>query len=324
MALIPINETHALQIQAGTLGRKAGHDFEDTIAKQINSSSFPLQVSNIQSPHLLTGNPAKLLLEYIACNQKISTIVSANAISTGALATSEEGKKWLSINGVSLSRCKSDLVVTITDNNNRKITVGISTKQCNTKSPTNAQLYFTTAIGFATLLQNNGINVSSVAIDALRQFCGDVGFRPLDNPSLKSRKIDPRRFFWEEINPAGKAEWTNLFTTKQKDISYLLFQKAYMNDPFVPDYLLHKTKSSAGWNETEVAIYSISELVSLSGIYGGFSTENYSVKKGSYKDPAGVTHEAPRFGVIQMQRGGQAQHPNQLQFNLKAGYFYKI
>tara|TARA_R100000808_G_scaffold23266_1_gene51440 strand:- start:49 stop:249 length:201 start_codon:yes stop_codon:yes gene_type:complete len=34
-------------------------------------------------------------------------------------------------------------------------------------------------------------------------------------------------------------------------------------------------------------------------------------------------HEAPRFGIIQMQRGGQKQHPTQLQFNLEAGYFYK-
>jgi len=25
-----------------------------------------------------------------------------------------------------------------------------------------------------------------------------------------------------------------------------------------------------------------------------------------------------------MQRGGQAQHPEQLQFNLQAGYFYNI
>ena len=33
---------------------------------------------------------------------------------------------------------------------------------------------------------------------------------------------------------------------------------------------------------------------------------------------------APRFGIVQMQRGGQAQHPEQLQFNLQAGYFYKI
>ena len=97
-----------------------------------------------------------------------------------------------------------------------------------------------------------------------------------------------------------------------------------MNDPFVPDYLIHKTKLSIGWEETEVAIYSINELVALSAAYGGFSTEPYSVKKGSYKDPVGIKHEAPRFGIIQMQRGGQQQHPEQLQFNLKAGYFYKL
>lgn len=50
----------------------------------------------------------------------------------------------------------------------------------------------------------------------------------------------------------------------------------------------------------------------------------YAVRKGTYKDPLGVQHEAPRFGIVQMQRGGQKQHPTQLQFNLKAGYFYKI
>ncbi len=38
----------------------------------------------------------------------------------------------------------------------------------------------------------------------------------------------------------------------------------------------------------------------------------------------GVVHQAPRFGVIQMQRGGQKQHPEQLQFNLEASYFRKI
>lgn len=35
-------------------------------------------------------------------------------------------------------------------------------------------------------------------------------------------------------------------------------------------------------------------------------------------------HKAPKFGVVQMQRGGQKQHPTQLQFNLKAGYFYAL
>ena len=37
MALNPIDELHAAQIQAGILGRKAGHAFEDAIAAEINS-----------------------------------------------------------------------------------------------------------------------------------------------------------------------------------------------------------------------------------------------------------------------------------------------
>ena len=97
-----------------------------------------------------------------------------------------------------------------------------------------------------------------------------------------------------------------------------------MNDPFIPDYLIHKTKYAYSWTKTEVAIYSIRELVALSHDYQGFVTKSYSVRKGSYKDPAGVKHLAPRFGIIQMQRGGQKVNPEQLQFNLEAGYFYKL
>ena len=48
------------------------------------------------------------------------------------------------------------------------------------------------------------------------------------------------------------------------------------------------------------------------------------MKKGRYKEPEGILHQAPKFGVIQMQRGGQKQHPTQLQFNLKSGYFYEL
>lgn len=107
-------------------------------------------------------------------------------------------------------------------------------------------------------------------------------------------------------------------------MSRLLFQKAYLNDPFVPEFLLHKTKQAMNWGSTEVAIYSIEELIALSREYQGYTTRPYSVKKGSYKDPPGIFHKAPRFGIIQMQRGGQSQHPEQLQFNLEAGYFYKL
>lgn len=325
MALQPINEAHALQIQAGTLGRKAGHEFEDSITAAINSISYPYDVPSLEGHHLYKGNPAVSLLNYVAWNKGFKKIGKALAISTGALATSEEGKKWLSINGASVSRCKSDLMITIFDDTGKSQTIGVSTKQCNNRTPTNAQLYFTTAKGFVTLLRNNGLAVSDEALLSLRQFCGDSGYRPLDNPQLAAtRLVDPRRFFWEETNDDGKQEWETLFSTQQDSISRLLFQKAYIEDPFVPDFLIHKTRKANSYLETEVAIYSVDELIELSRRYQGFVKRPYSVRKGSYKDPAGITHEAPRFGVIQMQRGGQQQHPEQLQFNLEAGYFYKL
>lgn len=324
MALTPIDETHALQIQAGTLGRKSGHLFEDTITRQINGFQYPIRIATHQNGHVFTGDPASLLINYIGNVGNVEIITSVVALSTGALATSEAGKNWLSVNGASVSRCKSDIVITLHTNDGRTITVGVSTKQCNNATPTNAQLYFTTAKGFSNLLQSNGIPVSENAILALRQFCGDMGFRPCDNPSIRNRLTDPRRYFWEETNHDGRVEWESILLTYQDDVSRLLFQKAYIDDPFTPEYILHKTKASPSWNQTEVAIYTIDEIVSLSRRHQVFTNKSYSVKKGSYKDPDGVTHEAPRFGIIQMQRGGQKQHPEQLQFNLEAGYFYKI
>jgi len=325
MALKPLNEAHALQIQAGIMGRKTGHTFEEDIAQEINSFDYPLDIVDLGDGHVFQGSPATLCLRYIAERKKIKRIVKASALSTGTLATSEEGKKCLSIGGTNITRCKSDIVITITDDNGKSQTIGVSTKQCDTKRPTNAQLYFTTARGFANLLQSNGIAVSNNAARGLRQFCGDLGFRPIDDPaSLKDRPTDPRRFFWEEIDLKGRVELECIFAKRQKEISRLLLQKAYLDDPFIPDYLLHKTKHSDSWQTTEIALYSIAELIILSLAYQGFVTKSYSVKKGSYKDPPGITHHAPRFGIIQMQRGGQQQHPEQLQFNLEAGYFYKI
>lgn len=324
MALTPVDEAHALQIQAGTLGRKAGHSFEDKMTTEINSLRYPFKIDPMGTGHVFVGDPAIHLLSYIATRLKMPVVSSATAISTGALATSEEGKKWLEINGANVSRCKSDVVLTLAQGDG-KTTVGVSTKQCNNAKPTNAQLYFTTATGFVKLLRDNAIAVSDVALNALRQFCGDVGFRPSDQPAtLKGRLVDPRRFFWEEIDSAGRAEWEKILGDKQAEVSRLLFQKAYMDDDIVPDYLLHKTKAAANWNATEIAIYSIDELVNLSMKYQGYTTRDYCVRKGSHKDPKGVCHKAPRFGIIQMQRGGQAQHPTQLQFNLEAGYFYSI
>lgn len=325
MALEPLDEVHALQIQAGILGRTTGHGFEDRIAAEINTLAYPRPVTNLATGHVFTGDPAVFLVDYIAQSHQRSIIRRACAISTGALATSEEGVRWLNINGVTVKKCKSDLVITFVWDGGHTVTVGVSTKQCNNKTPTNAQLYFTTAQGFSNLLIRGGVPVAPVAINALRQFCGDVGHRPQDNPDvLTDRVVDPRRWFWEEIDATGRQEWEAIFSERQDHVSRLLLQKAYLDDPFAPDFLLHKTKLSTAWNTTEIAVYSIDELVQLSRAYGGFWKKTYSVRKGSYKDPAGYSHEAPRFGIIQMQRGGQAQHPTQLQFNLEAGYFYKI
>ena len=325
MALNPIDAIHALQIQAGTIGRKAGHAFEDTITNEINTLDYPYAPNKLGGKHVHSGDPALLLLSAIAEGEGIGVVTKAVALSTGALATSEEGKSWLNVNGVAVNRCKSDLVLTLHADYGRVLTVGVSTKQCNNPSPTNAQLFFTTATAFTGLLQANNIPVSQKAVVALKEFCGDVGFRPLDSEArLQGRLSDPRRYFWEEVDPTGRKEWELLFGTNQNDITRLLLQKAYLNDPFVPTYVLHKTKKALTWKTTEVAIYSVDDLISLSAAYQGFEIKAYSVKKGSHKDPAGVSHLAPRFGIVQMQRGGQAQHPTQLQFNLEAGYFYKI
>jgi hypothetical protein len=325
MALTPIDEIHALQIQAGTIGRKAGHAFEDEICVYINGTSYPFYPDSDASKHVFSGNPAPILLSYICKYYRKSAILTAAALSTGALATSEDGRKWLSINGADVRRCKSDIVLTLGFSDGSTATVGVSTKQCNNPTPTNAQLYFTTARGFVKLLRDNSIQVSDGALLGLRQFCGDPGHRPLDNEHiLGGRLTDPRRFFWEEMPGDSRTEWETLLSDYQDEVTRLLLQKAYIDDPFVPDFLIHKTRQSTAWDSTEVALYSIEELIQLSRSYQGFATRPYSVRKGRFRDPEGISHLAPRFGIVQMQRGGQAQHPDQLQFNLEAGYFYKI
>lgn len=325
MALDPIDEAHALQIQAGALGRKAGHRFEDTIAAGINAAAYPIAVIERNPPDLAIGDPATLLLRFIAASLGYGKVHKAHAISTGALATSEEGVKWLSINGVNVSRCKSDLVMTLKSGDGRSTSVGISTKQCNNAAPTNAQLYFTTAHGFVNLLRASGLEVSDSALVALRQFCGEPGFRPADDTAVMAgRLVDPRRYFWEEIEVGGRTELEAILASHQDRVTRLLLQKAYNDDPFVPEFLLHKTKKCAAWELTEVAIYSIDELIRRSARYRSFATRAYSVRKGSHKDPPGVQHLAPRFGIVQMQRAASKQHPTQLQFNLEASYFYKL
>lgn len=325
MALTPNNPRHALQIQAGIAGRIAGHHFETDTAQAINKLPCPIFQKPLPA-HLINENPeisivkkALQVLDWDNCH-------TVEAIALGSLATAEEGKKWLEVNGMKIKACKSDILLTLYNNDLKSIeTVGISVKQCSKATPTNAQLYFTTARAFCELLRNNDIPVSNIATNALRQFCGDNGFTPRDNPKdLVGRLTDHRRYFWEEINESGRIELENIFTDKQAEITRLLLQKAYINDPFIPELLLHLTKKMPIGQPQEFALYTIDELVHLSCKYAGFEKKKYRVIKGSYKDPINVQHDAPRFGIVQMQRGGQAQHPEQLQFNLQAGYFYNI
>ena len=326
MALKPIDEAHALQIQAGTLGRRTGHDFEAQITDDANKLTCPRVIPrNEKKQHIFQGAVARHLVDYVCAREGVETLAKIEALSTGALATSEEGKKWLTVNGADIQRCKSDIILTLHAEGGQPLTVGVSIKQCNNSSPTNAQLYFTTASGFVSLLRKNNIQVSDKSELALKQFCGEPGHRPLDAKNHPTaRKTDPRRFFWEEVDSKGRKEIEKLLQDRHDDIFRLLLQKAYHDDPFVPSYVVHKTKKADNPALTEVAIYSVEELIALSKHYKGFETKTYSVRKGSYKDPDGVSHLAPRFGVIQMQRGGQKQHPTQLQFNLEAGYFYNL
>ncbi len=324
MALKAKNKAHASQISAGTKGRNTGHSFEKSIANDINQLCKST-VNTVPTPtNILKGNPGLLLVSFILNRLKISSFISIKAYCLGDLATSETKHDPLIVDGIVITKSKSDILIVIDEGKPKHRLIGVSVKQCNTKSPTNAQLYFTTARAFLDLLEQNCFSISPNAITALRQFCGDIGFRPIDNKSITNRITDNRRFFWEEIDAKGRIYLENLITKHQAEISKLLLQKAYSKDPISPEFVMHKTRSSSSPNQVEVALYSIDELIGYSCQYRGFELKPYSVRKGSFKDPSGVTHLAPRFGIIQMQRGGQAQHPEQLQFNLESGYFYKL
>ena len=328
MALQAQNTQHLKQILAGTEGRKKGHEFEINLANKINRMEFSKIIASkhySHTEHIFLGNPSDILVSYVISREtEINELIGLHAIATGAIATAERDLKTeIFLNGKKVSRTKSDIILELEFENQRSRHVGISIKQCNNEKPTNAQLYFTTANGFSELLKRNQIDVPDNATSALRQFCGDTGFRPLD-ASLKNRQSDPRRYFWEEIDESGRLFWEELFRESQWDVTNILLKKAYLDDPVEPDYLIHKTKKIQSPKPDEFAVFSINELIDKSISYKGFEKKDYRVSKGKYKDPENISHHAPRFGIVQMQRGGQKQHPSQLQFNLEAGYFYKI
>jgi hypothetical protein len=316
----PKDEKHAAQIAAGITGRKRGHDFEKTLADKINNLPSNFTPSKV-SGHLFVGPPEILLMSVVFSKLELKWPFQYKAFSTGGHATGEGGDIVLLESGAALKRAKSDLLLEIIATESRSI-FGISVKTCSKRTPTNDQLYCSTADAFCNLLGSIGIEVSNGARIALKMFCGDVGFRPMDIPHTPGR-INVERWFWEELPADAQQEWADLLTRYQKEITYLLLSKGYKNDPYPPSFVLHQTCAFSSWENAEVALFTIDELVNFSCLVGGFSTTPYVVRKGRFKDSTTI-HQAPRFGFVQFQRLGNVQNATQLQFNLQAGYFYKL
>jgi hypothetical protein len=320
MPLKPTDERHRFQIEAGTVGRRKGHAFEKQLAETINTFDLAMLPQHRLS-HLETGNPAALLLGYIEQSLGLR-IMKVKARWLGGLATARDGDVLVDDNGNPVKGCKSDVLLDI-DTPDGFTRIGVSVKTCNNKIPTNDQMYFTTARAFCRLLIANGIPCSDLAIEAMSMFCGDSGFRPIDHMTefkLRSRTCDPNRYYWEELSREAQDEWESIFVTYQDEITLILFQKAYKDDPFPPEVLMHQTVRYERFDNCQLALFTMGEIIALSLKHSRFVLSPYIIRKGTYKNDS-ATHYAPRFGFIQFQRAGNKQHPTQLQFNLKAGYF---
>jgi len=323
MPLQPRDSVHREQIKAGTIGRLKGHKFERKLTEMLNLFSFSGDPSLGQRSHIVTGHPAVELIRYICQTERISKIEKVKAWWVGGLATVRERGLVEDEPQTPMRKSKSDILLEIFCGDGKIIKRGVSVKTCDKVTPTNDQLFLTTAVGFCNLLRNHGIKVSKEAETALRMFCGDEGFRPLDlytKEMLARRKSDPDRFFWEELPIDSRQELERLFAENQKLVTAILLQKAYPNDPHPPEYIMHQRFRCSDINQFPLAIFRIDELVDFSSKYAGFHKKTYKVRKGRYKNDPNI-HEAPRFGFVQFQRFGNIQNATELQFNLKAGYF---
>lgn len=320
MALKPQNKRHAAQIKAGIGGRATGHGFEDDLAKRLKQIRTPFRPQlPPQSGCIFKGNAAKLLLSFILAKEKIEEVTGVDAVGLGKLATSEAGDEALEVEGAHVRRSKSDVVLTV-QAGRKRLTLGVSVKLCNN----NAQLFLTTARKFCNQLRKLGIKVSAKAQKGLQCFCGDEGFRPIDLPSRsEGRKVNRERWFWEEMGQDAQDKWAAIFKGNQAAITRFLLCEAYDDDPFRPKYLLHQVAKRVSGKQEEVALFTMTDLIRLSRKHASFHTRPYSVRKGNHKDPAGVRHLAPRFGIVQFQRFGNVQNATELQFNLKARYYRK-
>jgi hypothetical protein len=342
VALTPTSVAHAAQIAAGVEGRRYGHRFELALTETLNQISNVDEIDLIESSSkVVFGLPAEKLLEFIFSNEKIdcSNISEIKGYWLGGLATGAGGSgvqlRDLKTGEIISGSSKSDVVVDIVQYDGRILRRGISVKSCSNEKPTNDQIFFTQAVAFCRHLRNlrkanfklfnpmswllcmSRMKVTSQMENDLRRFCGDDGFRPSDELSmqdLQKRSGWPDRYFWEELET--NEEWEFFFNRFQSRIThFLLAEGAYRDDPISPTYVLHQVRGYDDYSNVEMFISTIDNLVNMSTSYSKFSTREYSTR--------GARHLAPRFGFIQFQRGGQKQHPTQLQFNLQAGYFFK-
>lgn len=317
---------HRGQINAGTEGRLKGHRFEKQLTQWVSSFSYPADLWKGERSHIVKGHPAVELIRYICQTEEIAEIPKVKSWWLGGLATAREGDVFKSGGQESVRKSKSDILLEITSKDGKSVKRGVSVKTCDKQTPTNDQLFLSTAVGFCDLLRSNGIQISPKAKVALRMFCGDNGFRPLDllnGEALKERRADPDRYFWEELPKDGREEWEKILAENQNLVTRILLQKAYSGDPCEPDYLLHQMVRYSDINQCPLAIFRIDELIDYSSSFAGFNKKEYRIRKGRHKNDPNI-HEAPRFGFVQFQRFGNIQNATELQFNLKAGYFYLI
>ena len=129
MALDPTDAQHALQIAAGTTGRKRGHEFETELAEMINTDPNSGATS---AKHVLRGLPHTALVSKALTHLGWNQCDRVNAIALGSLATAEGGKKWMTVHGIKVKACKSDILLNL-HNGEDLMTVGVSVKQCSKK-----------------------------------------------------------------------------------------------------------------------------------------------------------------------------------------------
>jgi len=325
MPLDARDRIHAGQIAAGIAGRNRGHEFERVLAEQMKELPSPLPPPvNVENKHLVWGDPGVELMRYVCREESVSGSNLNAAYWLGGLATAGEGDCLLDQNGDAVKGSKSDILLQFGTSQGTK-DIGVSIKTCFNATPTNDQLFCSTASAFCSLLRGNGIGVSQAAERALKMFCGDVGFRPIDagESVIRGRLATPERWFWEELDATGRNELETTLERCHAEILTVLLQKAYPGDPYPPKYVMHVRHKASEPDKVPLALFSVDDLVRLSVSYKGFETRPYRIRKGRFKDDP-ATHQAPRFGIVQFQQLGNTQNRSQLQFNLQANYFNKV